>query len=419
MAFCTKCGTKVDGRFCPNCGYDVGGNMTTTQEDATLPTSTPAPVTAPTSTPVTTSSGATTKEILGQLYALRAGISYIACEADKYKAEQHEKEKEKEKALAAINAYGITPRPSADELTSEIDALHAKLEENNETLEKLRKTDDNLLKILLWAIAIGGGVSLILSWLFGLIFGFVCGVLVFAAGLIIGLLGFVIPLTGTMVSNIPYSRCLNKIKSIKEKCETLTTLLSHAESIESFEAEHSEFAGKEGAEKFITILEEELSFINKAWQNRSRSLLAELASAFTPTIDLRDWENLDLVIFYMETGRADTIKEALQQVDRQRQNNAIIDAIGLATKQISATISNGMLALGMTVMGCSMLLMNMVKEAKTTLSAAASLYAPDTTSAVPMLDGASEDEIASAMESKADVSSRDLMSDISAENPAL
>lgn len=406
MAFCTKCGTKVDGRFCPSCGYDVGGNMTTTQEDATLPTSTPAPVTAPTSTPVTTLSGATTKEILGQLYALRAGISYIACEADKYKAEQHEKEKEKEKALSAINAYGITPRPYVDEVTSEISALDVELETHHKTHATLHKIEKISITVLKFILAISACVALFYGYL--------------DVALVMGLASFLIIVVfiGAPVVICGFA-CQKSILSLNEKREALTTYLTSAEKIENFEMEHSEFAGKEGAERFITILEEELSFINKAWQNRSRALLAELASAFTPTIDLRDWENLDLVIFYMETGRADTIKEALQQVDRQRQNNAIIDAIGLATKQISATISNGMLALGMTVMGCSMLLMNMVKEAKTTLSAAASLYAPDTTSAVPMLDGASEDEIASAMESKADVSSRDLMSDISAENPAL
>ena len=55
-------------------------------------------------------------------------------------------------------------------------------------------------------------------------------------------------------------------------------------------------------------------------------------------IDPRDWENLDLLIYYVETGRADTIKEALQLVDRAKQTQAIITAIEYANSEISKTM---------------------------------------------------------------------------------
>ena len=32
---------------------------------------------------------------------------------------------------------------------------------------------------------------------------------------------------------------------------------------------------------------------------------------------LLDWSNLDLIIYYLETNRADTIKEALQLLDEE------------------------------------------------------------------------------------------------------
>ena len=59
-----------------------------------------------------------------------------------------------------------------------------------------------------------------------------------------------------------------------------------------------------------------------------------------------------LIIFYYETGRADTLKEALQQVDRQRQNEALIKAIKDASNQISSTIQRSLDQLQSTMIHC-------------------------------------------------------------------
>lgn len=53
----------------------------------------------------------------------------------------------------------------------------------------------------------------------------------------------------------------------------------------------------------------------QAIAQRSQKIL-ELAVETFPLIDFRDWENIDLIIYYFETGRADDMKEALQLVDR-------------------------------------------------------------------------------------------------------
>ena len=63
----------------------------------------------------------------------------------------------------------------------------------------------------------------------------------------------------------------------------------------------------------------------------------------------RDWGNLDLVIYYFETGRAETIKEALQLVDRQKQTDAIIYAIEQVGNEISNMISTATVALMKTI----------------------------------------------------------------------
>ncbi len=68
------------------------------------------------------------------------------------------------------------------------------------------------------------------------------------------------------------------------------------------------------------------------------SLYVALQEKFKDLIDVRDWEHLDLIIFYLETGRADTKKEALQLVEREIQTNRIVNAINTATQQICNTI---------------------------------------------------------------------------------
>lgn len=62
--------------------------------------------------------------------------------------------------------------------------------------------------------------------------------------------------------------------------------------------------------------------------------------AYSNMIDERDWEYLDVVIYYFETKRADSIKEALQLVDRMVQTNMIISAVETASKDIQGCIYN-------------------------------------------------------------------------------
>ncbi len=63
-------------------------------------------------------------------------------------------------------------------------------------------------------------------------------------------------------------------------------------------------------------------------------------------LDCRDWSNVDLLIFYFETGRADSIKDGLLLVDQQRQNDRLVKAIRAASIQISGAVAYGMERLG-------------------------------------------------------------------------
>ena len=71
-----------------------------------------------------------------------------------------------------------------------------------------------------------------------------------------------------------------------------------------------------------------------------------LHEQFDHLLSETDWQNVDLLIFYLETGRADSLKEALQLVDRQRQTNQITHAVSAAANHISGAIHTASVRLG-------------------------------------------------------------------------
>lgn len=73
--------------------------------------------------------------------------------------------------------------------------------------------------------------------------------------------------------------------------------------------------------------------------DKCENLLEVLRKTYSFTIDERDWQYLDLIIFYLETGRADNMKEALVLVEREVQTQRIIDKIEEATQRICMTIA--------------------------------------------------------------------------------
>ncbi len=71
----------------------------------------------------------------------------------------------------------------------------------------------------------------------------------------------------------------------------------------------------------------------------SVALFKALEEQFSDFLQVVDWGNVDLLIHYFSTGRADNMKEALQQVDRQRQTEDIVRAVNNASRQICGTIT--------------------------------------------------------------------------------
>ena len=92
--------------------------------------------------------------------------------------------------------------------------------------------------------------------------------------------------------------------------------------------------------EFNQKADEELKNIESATQhlvNSCKTLTDEIAQKYN-SIDVRDWKYVDTLIFYFETGRADSVKEALQHLDREIQTNEIISTIKQSAEYICNTI---------------------------------------------------------------------------------
>ena len=79
--------------------------------------------------------------------------------------------------------------------------------------------------------------------------------------------------------------------------------------------------------------------------NKRKELVHNSTSLYEVTkeqalIDERDWKHLDIIIYELETGRADTIKEALQQTDLYVRHNEVTDVIKQATLAVCHTIQD-------------------------------------------------------------------------------
>jgi hypothetical protein len=85
---------------------------------------------------------------------------------------------------------------------------------------------------------------------------------------------------------------------------------------------------------------------SKGYLTTAKQIKQQITTTYTPFLVKEDWKNIDLMIFYLQTGRADNLKEALILADRQRQTDAIVSEISKATATISNAINAGFAYVG-------------------------------------------------------------------------
>lgn len=157
---------------------------------------------------------------------------------------------------------------------------------------------------------------------------------------------------------------------------------------------------RENARKILKEKDERITPIKE----NCNDFYMALKKQFNPLLDERDWKNLDLVIFELETRRADNLKEALQLVDRELQTERIEQTIVQATEQICYELRRGFAEIKETILECGRVISEQLSTVSLQLGAMNEQLSE-------LCDGVN---MSNALQAKANVTSTKLLSDVHA-----
>lgn len=266
--------------------------------------------------------------LLGDLYALRAGMSAISVERDKFSVKEKAYSDAKYDADHASYAY-----KKAEDTISYCNEYDRK--------DSLQKTEEKTELGSKFQMAVIGSLSVgiigaLIPWIFYLLTGdnkqdseygysFWKEYLI-ASACIFGII-FIVGLAVAIIIRVSNGRDLQKrVGQSKQDIKDAKARLSQA------------YAECDRTKKTLAIVSKDYEQAKSVSTKLSQEMYDALVAQFKSVLDIRDWEHIDLIIFNFETGRADTLKEALQQVDRRVQTDEIIDAIDVAAQSLSSTI---------------------------------------------------------------------------------
>lgn len=273
-------------------------------------------------------------QMLADLYALRAGMSAISIERDKFGVKEKAYSDAKRKVDCACYEY-----ENAENSVLRCDEYDKK-DSLQKTEEKV-KLDRTFKKTVIGSI-VAGIVGALIPWFFYFIvddlniqdsqYGYsYWKKYLLVSACILGII-FVVGLAVALIVKVSNGKDLQK--RIKEGSGKSKQDLKDAKARLSQAA-----ADCDSAQKALTIVSKDYEKVKSVSTKLSQEMYNALVAQFKSVLDIRDWEHIDLIIFNFETGRADTLKEALQQVDRRVQTDEIIEAIESAGSSIAATIN--------------------------------------------------------------------------------
>lgn len=273
-------------------------------------------------------------QMLADLYALRAGMSAISIERDKFGVKEKAYSDAKRKVDCACYEY-----ENAEKFVSRCDEYDKK--DSLEKTEEKVKLDRTFKKTVIGSI-VAGIFGALIPWFFYFIvddlniqdsqYGYsYWKKYLLVSACILGII-FVVGLAVALIVKVSNGKDLQK--RIKEGSGKSKQDLKDAKARLSQAA-----ADCDSAQKALTIVSKDYEKVKSVSTKLSQEMYNALVAQFKSVLDIRDWEHIDLIIFNFETGRADTLKEALQQVDRRVQTDEIIEAIESAGSSIAATIN--------------------------------------------------------------------------------
>lgn len=298
------------------------------------------------------------QEVIEQLYCLRAGMSLLDNEAEKVKklldgyynkTEEIEKEivkyqKETEKSLTAENR--LRKKYEKEKEILSLEASEAKI--------KARDWESGKLKAKYIVKMMPSGLSCVLS------LGFIVFLFCLTANYGIWYVGIFASIIPTILLIIFVNRFKKRIKDFQEhlrwykdyKEKGYKNVSPYADYKERFQEKLNLIIAKreQANEEIETLMERKLNIFSekeKAEEITKNAMIVyqDLVEKFSSILDVRDWKLLDHIIFTLETGRAETIKEALVQTDQQVNTEKIIHAIHTSSENIRSTFNRQLASL--------------------------------------------------------------------------
>ena len=317
------------------------------------------------------------KQLIANLYGIRAGLSLISKEADKVndsikklnnQAKRFsELEKKRSKALSKLSEcqeklYNHRNQKLEDDVAS----LPANEKEKRKMDSRQFRREIDILEFVgsivgsIFFIYIGSMVAAFLFLYIGQFFGLemaqsLSNVYVILRkalyinipiSVVLSIILFIITLISDWKNIVKQSaqkqeKTLQELSSFNSEHASLEREVRYAESnLDAVEKEQVKFQ----EENSIVLSEENQKISYHA--KRAKIIYHAMRKAYSSTLIEQDWENLDLIIFYFITGRAETIKESLQLVDRERQTQRIVESVRFASREICSSIKAAFAELG-------------------------------------------------------------------------
>lgn len=349
MGYCNNCNQEINSKFCPNCG----------KEAVELPKSTKSDNDALNNDSVGALSFArgNAGALVNELYALRAGLCRVSQENDKVKEAEESLEAQRIANGNVIDTaefgYGQGNLNFFQTQRQYIIDRHTKpnkdiLRKKNDLEKSLAFDKSESKKWLTKGFIVLPFFLLSIAMLVLAVFlpEYSDGLIMLGA---ISLLGTVL-LGATFWSN--FAKHHKSVKSYRIQIDELNKRIKSPKQLQAeinndptyieYNTSYVELKKEyEKAKAFdYSPLENALSEQKNVCAEFYKEFYPAYLSHFERVLDPRDWCNLDLVIFILETGRADNLRDALIQVDGYRHTEAIAKAISSASVAICRTITN-------------------------------------------------------------------------------
>lgn len=302
-------------------------------------------------------------EVISRLYSLRAGLSVIAQEREKADKIMNDARRAKQNAIDAADER-------IENAKRKVAGKHSDLNKISKQIEKLQpmaRSAGPAVRLIVYALLtipvlacvylfVDGGARFVLSimdvktlpgfWGMFLLWGKPAWEsgwlkLPYLIAVILGFMG-----TGGLITLMCglFGCSLKKRKQAQHEISELKSGIS-AQNSKISDARSSVEKAREQKERDIAAADANIAKAQKEATEHAvagLALIDALDDAYSDMIDVRDWQNVDIIIYALETRRAENMKEALVVVDGERRTERLEMAITDAGNAICQSINTGL-----------------------------------------------------------------------------